>query len=104
MCWLFRKPDLSKTLADLMTHQEEKFVKITIIAMMRRYARTTSNTIDDALVDEIQRRLLMTYRYSPEGVIFEEPALFSPKTRKRITRTPAVSPLLMPDEDRAMSV
>jgi hypothetical protein len=58
MCFLFRKLDLSKALADVMNHQEEMYVKRVIIQILRRYAKSTTNRLDDALVDEMELRLL----------------------------------------------
>lgn len=79
MCILFRKTDLPKALADVMNHQEEQYVKRIMIQILRRYARSTTNRIDDALVDEIETRLLY-----PE----------------RRIKKPTLKPLVMPDTVR----
>jgi len=64
MCILFRKFDLSKALADVMSHQEEPYVKRVIIQILRQYAKSTTTRIDDAFVDEIEIRLLFPERYT----------------------------------------
>ena len=80
MCIFFRKVDLPKALADVMNHQEEQYVKRVVVQILRRYARSTTNRIDDALVDEIETRLLYPNR--------------------RITKKPQLTPLVMPDTVR----
>ena len=66
MCIWFRKLDLPKALANVMNHQEEAYVKRVIIQILRRYAYSTTNTIDDALVDEIETRLLFPERHQAQ--------------------------------------
>lgn len=67
MCFLFRKLDLPKALADVMNHQEEMYVKRIIIQILRRYAQSTTNRLDDALVNEMEHRLLF-----PEPPILDD--------------------------------
>lgn len=40
-----------------MNHQEEDYLKRIVVRMMQNYANTTTNDIDNALVDEIEKRL-----------------------------------------------
>lgn len=77
MCFLFDKVDLSKALADVMNHQEETYVKRIIIQILRRYAQSTTNRIDDAFVDEIELRLLFPERKVAPIVIPETGIRFS---------------------------
>lgn len=68
----WRKNDLSKSFADIMNHQHERHVKRMVISVMRRYAQTTDNKVDDALVDELEKRLL--YNRKGSGFLFPEKA------------------------------
>lgn len=49
--------DLSKAIAIVMNHQEEEYLKRIVVRIMQNYANTTTNDIDNALVDEIEKRL-----------------------------------------------
>lgn len=55
-----------------MNHQHERHVKRMVISVMRRYAQTTDNKVDDALVDELEKRLL--YNRKGSGFLFPEKA------------------------------
>lgn len=78
MCFLFRRTDLPKALADVMNHQEEPYVKRVIIHILRRYAHTTTNRIDDAFVDELELRLLYPQRFKARQRKVELDALVMP--------------------------
>jgi len=54
-CW--PKYDLSEAIAVVINHQEEAFIKRMIVRLLQNYANTTTNDIDNAMVDEIEKRL-----------------------------------------------
>lgn len=56
VCW--RHLDLHESVAIIMNHEETNYIKRIIIRILRDYAKRTNNMIDDALVDEVERRLL----------------------------------------------
>lgn len=54
-CW--PKWDVTEAIAVVMNHQEEAFIKRMVVRIMQNYANTTTNDIDNVLVDEIEKRL-----------------------------------------------
>lgn len=54
----FKYPDLHRAVALVINHEETTYIKKIIIRILRDYAKSTTNLVDDALVDEIEQRLL----------------------------------------------
>jgi len=54
-CW--PKYDLTEAIALVINHQEEAFIKRMIVRVLQNYANTTTNDIDDAMVDTIEKCL-----------------------------------------------
>jgi hypothetical protein len=54
----FKYNDLHRAVALVIDHEDTRYIKRIIIRILRDYAKTTENTIDDTLVDEIEKRLL----------------------------------------------
>jgi hypothetical protein len=50
--------DIHRASAVMTNYENTRFVKYIIIQILRDYANYSDNLIDDAIVDEIQRRLL----------------------------------------------
>ena len=48
---------MSEAIAVVINHQEEAFIKRMIVRLLQNYANTTTNDIDNAMVDEIEKRL-----------------------------------------------
>ena len=55
-CWP-KSYDISEAVAVVINHQEEAFMKRMIVRILQNYANSTTNDIDNALVDEIEKRL-----------------------------------------------
>lgn len=53
----FKYPDVHRAVATVINHEETNYIKVIIIRILRDYAKRTNNLIDDALVDEVERRL-----------------------------------------------
>lgn len=54
LCW---RLDLHQAVALIFNNEDTRFIKRTIIRILRDYAKNTNNLIDDVLVDEVERRL-----------------------------------------------
>lgn len=54
-CW--RKIDLHKAVAVMITNEDKRYVKKMIVRILRDYAKKTDNLVDDALVDQVERCL-----------------------------------------------
>lgn len=59
------KNDISQAVAIVINHQEEAFMKRMIVRILQNYANTTTNTIDNALVDEVEKRLFGKENFAP---------------------------------------
>ena len=57
VCGWCKQDDISKAVSVVINHQEEMFIKRIVIRIMQNYANTTTNDIDNALVDEIEKKL-----------------------------------------------
>ena len=57
VCGWFKQDEISKAVSVVINHQEEMFIKRIVIRIMQNYANTTTNDIDNALVDEIEKKL-----------------------------------------------
>lgn len=53
----FKYPDIHKAVALVINNEESKYIKTIVIRILRDYAKRTNNLVDDALVDEVERRL-----------------------------------------------
>lgn len=60
-CW--RHFDLDHAVGMIINHEESRYIKKIIIKILRDYAQRSNNLIDDALVNEVERRLL--YAHTP---------------------------------------
>jgi len=49
--------DVHKAAAVIINNEDTRFIQRIIIQILRHYAEKTTNTVDDALVDEVERRL-----------------------------------------------
>lgn len=49
--------DLHRAVALVISNEDSKYIKRIVIRILRDYAKNTSNLVDDALVDEIERKL-----------------------------------------------
>lgn len=58
--WCCPSTDITVAVAMIINHQEDPYLKRIVVRIMQNYANTTSNTIDNELVDEIERRLFPT--------------------------------------------
>lgn len=54
----FRYPNLHRAVATIINNEESLYIKKMIIRILRHYAQKTNNTVDDAIVDELEKRLL----------------------------------------------
>ena len=71
MCLLFKRTiGMDEAFAQLLNHQQERYVKRCVIHLMEQYAKTTDNKIDDALVEEIKMRLL--YNTTRKEILLSE--------------------------------
>lgn len=53
----FKYPDIHKAVALVINNEESNYIKTIVIRILRDYAKRTNNLVDDALVDEVERRL-----------------------------------------------
>jgi hypothetical protein len=53
----FKYRDIHKAVALVINNEESKYIKTIVIRILRDYAKRTNNLVDDALVDEVERRL-----------------------------------------------
>ena len=63
MCGLweyFRGVPLYKSIENIIKNEDTLFIKAVIIEILRDYAKKTDNLVDDALVDEFEKRLLFS--------------------------------------------
>jgi len=65
--------DISEAVAMVINHQEEAFMKRMIVRILQNYANTTTNTIDNALVDEVEKRLFSRHSEESLGVMIHFP-------------------------------
>jgi len=49
--------DLHQAVALVVSNEDTRYIKRIVIRILRDYAKNTSNLVDDALVDEIERKL-----------------------------------------------
>lgn len=57
MFWDCFKTDLTRAAAILINHEHERFAKAVVIRILRDYAKTTDNLVDDDLVDLLEEAL-----------------------------------------------
>ena len=55
-CW---KLHLHQAVGLVLNNDDSKYIKRIVIRILRRYAARTTNLIDDELVNEVERRLLL---------------------------------------------
>lgn len=63
-CW--KNYDLTRAVAKVIRHENSNFIKYVILRILRDYAAQTTNTIDNDLVDEVERRLGFVVNDSPK--------------------------------------